>query len=464
MTGWDITRIHAAVLEIMSTVGVRFYSRQAVDIFKHHGLKTDDNLVFFQSRHVRQALDSIPADFTLYARNPEKSIHIGSGETALAPGYGAPHIMTEEGKKKSATLEDYHDFCKLVHTSDVINVSGFLIVDPHELPRSTYHRDMLHSHMTLCDMPFMGSPLSGAAMQDAINMARILFGLAQKGNQPFQAVMISNISSLAPLQYAEEMADALIVSARYHQPVIIMGAGIMGATSPMKLAGHLAVQTACVLAGLVLTQLVAPGTPVILGGGGSQLDMQTGSFYNGSPETLATVSATRALANYYNLPCRTGGGLNDAHSLDFQAGAQAAMSLFCTLREGVDFILHACGILAAFMAMSATKFIADEDLIRTLQMLAEPVDTSDEAIDLDVIRQVGPSGEYLTHPQTLALCRNGFMPTRVMNRLPLDAWQAAGAPDIHKKAAGVFQKRLRSYLKPDIDPSIERDLKRYIQS
>lgn len=231
----------------------------------------------------------------------------------------------------------------------MINVSGFLIVDPEEIPRDTYHRDMLYSTMTLCDQPLMGSPLSMSAMQDAIRMARILFGYAPDEEQAIKTVMISNINSLAPLQFSEEMADAMIVSARNHQAVIIASAGIMGATSPILPAGRIAVQTACFLAGLVLTQLVNPGAPVVYGGGGSQLDMQSGSYYNGSPETLAAIKATGAMAKFYNLPVRSGGGLNDAHGLDFQAGAQSAMALICTLQAGIDFVLHACGILASFM-------------------------------------------------------------------------------------------------------------------
>jgi len=254
----------------------------------------------------------------------------------------------------------------------------------------------------------------------------------------------------------------MIVSARYHQPVIIMGGGIMGASTPIKPAGHLTVQTACVLAGLVLTQLVSPGAPIILGGGASQMDMQTGSYYNGSPEMLSAMGATSAMAKYYKLPCRSGGGMNDAHGLDFQAGAQSAMSLLRTLQYGIDFILHACGVLASFMAMSYEKFIADEELIAEILKSADPLEVSDETIDLEVIREVGSSGQYLTHRQTFELCRSAFMPTRIMNRLPFDAWQDQGTPDIYAKAAKVLEKRFESYRKPDIDPAVAKDLKHYV--
>jgi len=460
----DIEKIHEAALTILQKVGVVFHSQAAVDIFQRYGFKTDGNHVFIGPDAVQNALDSAPSEFVLHARNPEKTIALGTGQVAMTPGYGAPHIMTPAGEKRNATLEDYHRFCRLVHTSEVVNVSGFLIVDPEGIPRDTYHRDMLYSTMTICDQPLMGSPLSRTAMQDAVQMARILFGYPFDDKQPMKTVLISNINSLAPLQFSEEMAEAMIVSSRNNQAVIIASAGIMGATSPILPAGHIAVQTACFLAGLVLTQLVNPGAPVVYGGGGSQLDMQSGSYYNGSPETLAAIKATAAMATFYNLPVRSGGGLNDAHGLDFQAGAQSAMALMCTMQTGIDFVLHACGILASYMAMSYEKFIVDEELILGVQKMAAPIAVNDATIDMGAIQEVGACGEYLTHGRTLEFCRSAFMPTRVMNRLAFDPWQALDAPDIYARAGKVLEERLEAYRKPDLEPSIEGELKTFCSS
>jgi trimethylamine--corrinoid protein Co-methyltransferase len=74
---------------------------------------------------------------------------------------------------------------------------------------------------------------------------------------------------------------------------------------------------------------------------------------------------------------------------------------------------------------------------------------------------VGADGEYLTHWRTLELCRGAFMPTRVWNRLPFDPWQADGAPDIYARAGKVLKQRLEAFQKPDLEPSIEKDLKAF---
>lgn len=451
----QLNLIHNATMKILADTGVAFHSEKAVSLFKQHGFKTDGQLVFPTEQQVQNALGHAPSTFTLHARNPVRDIIIG-GEPALSPGYGAPHMITASGTKRNATLADYHHFCKLGHSSDVINVTGFLMVDPTDLPHAHYHLDMLLANISYSDQPFMGSPLSAVTARDALEMARIVFGDVDR------PVMVSNINALAPLQYAKEMAEALMAFAGDRQPLLITGGGIMGATVPMKIAGLMVVSNAAILAGIVLSQLAAPGAPVVYGTGGSPMDMSSGSFYLGSAEMHLTMASGAALARYYNLPCRSGGGLTDAHTLDFQAGAQSGLALLATRQNRIDFVLHTCGILGAYMAMNLAKFIADEELWRTVTKMTSEVAVDEDTIDLDTIREVGVGGQYLTHPRTFELCRTEFQPTEIMNRLSYDSWQSSDDTDIAARAYRIAQKRLEAYEKPDMDPAIQRDLQNFV--
>ncbi len=448
--------IHNASMTILADMGVAFHGEQAIVLFKKHGFKTEGQLVFLTEKQVQEALGHTPSSFSLQARDPDKHVKIGRGEPALAPGYGAPHFITLDGTKRNATMADYLDFCKLGHTSDVINITGFQMVDPADVPPAHYHLDMLLANILYSDQPFMGSPLSVQTAMDAVDMAKIVFSELEG------PVMIANINALAPLQYAQEMADALMVFARHRQAMVITGGGIMGATAPMKVAGLNAINNAVILAGIVLSQLTQPGSPVIYGTAGNPMDMRSGSFYLASPESHLVMALGAGLARYYNLPCRSGGGLTNAHGLDFQAGAESGMTLLATCRNRIDFVLHTCGILGAYMAMNLAKFIADEDLWRSALKMTSEVIIDADAIDLDTIREVGVDGQYLTHPRTLELCRTEFLPTDIMNRLPWDAWQSSGDTDIAAKAHRIALKRLEAYQKPDIPADILKDLEMYV--
>jgi trimethylamine--corrinoid protein Co-methyltransferase len=335
-------------------------------------------------------------------------------------------------------------------------MNGFLMVDPSDLEPGTYHLDMLFDNITLCDKPFMGSPLSSTAAIDTINMAEIVFGNCH------QPLMVSNINSL-PLQFADEMAEALLVFAEHRQPVIITAGGILGSTTPIRVAGLLAIQNASFLAGLTLTQLINPGVPVIYGMGGSPLDMQTGTYYISGPESSVVLAAGAAMAKFYRLPCRGGGALTDSHALDFQAGYQSALSLDLALKIGVDFVLHACGILGTFMAMSLEKFVIDEELCRHSLTARSSPEISDETIDLRAIADVGVGGEFLTHRTTLELCRQEIVRLPLSNRLPFEEWSTLATPAYEDRASLMVADRLEKYERPDIEPEVEKELSRYVR-
>ncbi len=457
MKASDIEKIHEATLAILDQVGVAFHSRLALEIFTKHGFRTVGNTVYFLPGQVEEAIGTAPARFILSARNPEKNLSIGGGDIAFAPGYGAPFVITGASTRRSATLEDYVNFCKLSHTSDLINVTGFLSVDPSDLPPQTYHLDMLFDSLTLSDQPFMGSPLSGRAAQDAVEMAGIAFG---RRDIP---VMLSIINSLQPLQFSLEMTESLIIFARHNQPVIVTGGGILGATAPLNLPGLLCLQNAVVLAGIVLAQLVNPGCPVIYGVGGSPMDMQTGTYYIGGPELCRAIRVGAAMAKHYGLPCRGGGALTDSHQVDFQAGAQSAFSIEQSLAGGVDVIIHSCGILGSYMAMSYEKFLADEDLWKHAFYIKKPLDLSELDMEVDAIREVGIGGQFMTQERTVRFCRTEPFRSPLMNRLPFEKWENLKDKSIQEKASVLTRERLEKYEQPPIEENIVRELARYVQ-
>jgi trimethylamine--corrinoid protein Co-methyltransferase len=168
------------------------------------------------------------------------------------------------------------------------------------------------------------------------------------------------------------------------------------------------------------------------------------------------------MARFYHLPSRSGGGLTDANFPDAQAGIQSAMALITAARNGINFILHACGILGAYVAMSYEKFIIDEELCGMVKKLIESIEISDATIDLATIDEVGIGGNYLTQPKTFELCRTAFFLPELMTVQDFDGWQSAGGKRADERASGLLNKRLANYEKPDIDAAIESELSEYV--
>jgi len=460
LTNEQMTRVHDASMDLLKNTGIAFFEDEALEIFRKSGFKVDGNTVYFEEKDVRKALETVPSKFTVQARNPQKSVSIGEDDFVFAPGYGAPFIISSQGEQRHATMDDYDNFCKLIHTSKYIDMNGWMMVEPSDMPASTVHLDLNLSNMLLCDKPFMGSPVSRQGAIDGIEMAGILWG--GKENIMDKAVTVSLINSLSPLQFSDEMTGALIELARHGQACVVASLIMAGGSGPVTMDGVMALQNAEVLAGITLTQLVREGAKVIYGSTSSAMDMKTGSLSIGAPELSMNVSNTAQMARFYNLPSRSGGGLTDSLFPDAQAGAESALALYTAARGGINFILHSCGILGSYIALNYEKFLIDEEVCGMVRRLLNPTPVTEESIGLETIKEVGIGGQYLTHPQTFKLCRTEFFLPDLMSRKNYDTWNKQGKQRIDEVASDKVVQRLASYQKPDINPDIENQLHDYV--
>jgi trimethylamine--corrinoid protein Co-methyltransferase len=461
LTREQIRMIHDASMDILQHTGIKFNEAEALAIFQKQGIKVDGDVVFLTEADVLKAIETAPSQFVIHARNPENNVTIGNDNFVFAPGYGPPFMATKDGNWREGVMEDYNNFCKLIQTSKYLDMNGFLMIEPSDVFPDKAYLDMLCSNMVLCDKPFLGCPTSGQGAIDTLEMAAILW--AGKDNIRNKPCVLANITTLSPLQFSAEMAASLIAYARFGQPCAIVALIMAGFTGPVTMAGVLTLQNAEILAGITLTQLVNPGAPVIYGSTSSPIDMKSAVISIGAPEMCQFVSATAQMARFYGIPSRGGGGLTDAQFPDIQAGMESALMLSAAIQSGVNYILHSCGILGSYLAMSFEKFVVDEELCGMFRKLVKPIEVTDDTISSDIIKEVGIGGLYLTHDQTLARCRTEYFVPHIAVRQTYENWAEAGMLRADQRAAEVVQQRLASYQKPDIDRNTERALLNYVE-
>jgi trimethylamine--corrinoid protein Co-methyltransferase len=458
----ELGKIHDSSMEILGETGVAFQAPQALEVFENHGFKVDGQTVFFDEIQVTKALEKVPKQFIITARNPEKSVIVGSGDPVCAPGYGAPFIAEPGGDQRPGTMEDYINFCKLVHTSQQIDMIGYEMVDPSDVPSEQAHLHMMRANLTFSDKPFMGTVVPPEAAQDAIEMASFLWGGMEFIEDKY--VILPTINPISPLVWDTNMAGAILVYAQNNQPIMFENLMMSGSTGPVTLAGTIVLQNAEILSGIVLAQLLTPGLPVIFGNIPGITDMRTGNLSIGAPESSIFVSANAQMAEFYGVPGRSGGNLTDAHIPDMQAGIESAICMLMAMRSGTTFLLHSCGILGSYMAMSYEKFIIDEEIIAMIKHLLRPVVISDATIDLETIKEVGIGGEYLSHPKTYENFREQHFDSSLLNRFGYNEWKEHGGNDLQARAREMYKERLSSYKKPEIDPEIEARIDSFIHS
>ncbi len=455
----DVEEIHKTSMKVMENVGVSFPHEDAIAIFEEHGFKTDGEKVFFEEQQVMDALASVPRPFTIHAPDPDKSVVVGDGSPVFAPGYGAPFLVDYETGKREPTLDDYEDLVRLADALPNQDMSGHLLVEPGDVASDAAHLLMLKAHMLHSDKPFIGSAEGDVGARNTMEMAKILFGEEISG----RPVTVGLINSLSPLGYSDEMLRALMVYAEYGQPVIIAALAMAGSTGPITLAGLLAMQTAELLAGVVLTQLINPGTPAIYGSTSTNIDMKTGALAIGSPECSLMISGHGQLARYYGLPSRSGGSLADASFPDAQAGFESMFTLLTTVNSGVDFVLHAGGILNAYLAFSYEKLVLDDEMCGMMRRYEEGIEVAPETLAYDVIESVGSDGNYLMEMHTVERCRTEFWTPAVADRAGLEEWMAAGRKGAVDLAHERWQGLVAEHEDPPRDETTIRQMESFVE-
>ncbi|UCF93004.1 MAG: trimethylamine methyltransferase family protein [Desulfobacterales bacterium] len=461
LTKEQVEQVHETSLQILERIGVDFCYPPALEVLARGGAKVQGERVFFSRRLVEEQVKKAPGQFTLYARNPAKNVTIGGDAIAFIPGYGAPFVTDLDRGRREGTLQDYENFVKLTGASPYQDICSGMVIEPNDVPHQIRHGRILYALMRFSDKPFMGSAMGAQGARDSIRMASLAFGgeaeLAEKPR------MISILGSLTPLKYDERMLGAIMEYARAGQPQLISSLTVAGATGPATMAGTLALQNAEVLAGIVLSQLVREGAPVIFAGSSTSAEMRTGALSIGSPEMAMNTAATAQMARYYHLPSRGGGALSDAKAPDAQAAYESMMSLLMAQVSGIHFVLHSAGILESYSCMSYEKFVIDDEMCGMVKRIKRGYAISEETLGLDVIREAGPGGHFLDKDHTLAHFRSEFYQPVLANRRNFDGWRARGSPLIVEAANKKYKEILAGYEAPTLPADTDKALRRFIE-
>ena len=227
LTKTQLEKVHATSLRILEQIGLDFGYAPAIEVLKKGGAKIDGQRVFFPPGLVEEQIKKPPAEFTLYARNPEHNVVIGGRHTVFAPGYGAPFVTDLDNGRRQATLIDFENFVKLTGASANQDLLSGTVVEPTDIPAEIRHARMLYASVKNSDKCFMGSTMGARAARDCLQMASILFGSrAELASNP---VIFGIVGALTPLKYDARMLEALMEYAAAGQPQIIASLAIAGA-------------------------------------------------------------------------------------------------------------------------------------------------------------------------------------------------------------------------------------------
>jgi trimethylamine--corrinoid protein Co-methyltransferase len=273
------------------------------------------------------------------------------------------------------------------------------------------------------------------------------------------------VTPISPLKVAvmnEGLVDAVLAGV----PILYSPGPLMGATSPATVAGTVALSNAEVLFGLVLCQLIKPGAPVVLKPDTDVFDMRTTQVTYGSPEQNLGKIAEAQMACFYNLPIYGLGGGVEAKAPDAEAAAEAMMSMLLNGLAGMT-LNQSLGTLSFGQYSSQEMVVICDELVHSIKRILEGINLTEDTLAVDLIRSVGPGGDFLQQDHTVKYFRQELYFPNLFRRQSIEQWENAGKKMSHQlahdKVLQILEKAGPVDLPPGVDAEMERALRKAIE-
>jgi trimethylamine---corrinoid protein Co-methyltransferase len=460
LTPQEVQRIHDATLDIIENVGVRFPSQRALDIWQSCGANVDrqTQVVKAPAHLIESALKKAPPAYTLAARDASQDLPLDGNHVYVGTdGCGVEVIDIHSGERRRSRLQDVGEIARV---ADYLEEVGFhwVAVSAQDKPPETRG---LHEIKAIWENSTKHvqteSIYSEKEARAAIEMAEAIAG----GRDALrQRPLLSLMQCTAPpLGHDGGSLDAALLGAEAGLPVGFMTMAACLTTGPATLAGNLVVGNAEVVAGTALIQLAYPGAPVFYAAAQTASDLRTGAYTGGGPEDFLFGAATNVLSDFYDIPLSMGSFATGAKEPNWQAGIDNAMSTFMSCIVMSDMLLGV-GFLHGSRIWSYAEMLLDTEIYNIIHKTLQGIVVDDENLALDVIRAVGPGGNFLSQKHTRKHMREIFTP-QFMDRRPYNEWQEKrdGPADW---ALARARQILETHQPDPLDSSISAELQRII--
>jgi trimethylamine--corrinoid protein Co-methyltransferase len=458
----QVERILLAAFRILEEAGLEIRSPAAREVYRAAGAMVND-----ESQMVRLGRDIVeahlaraPERFVLHARNPDRHLQVGDNVVNFGPVHGAPNISDRERGRRYGDLEGFRNILRLTHTLGILHWQGGIVVEPVDVPVAIRHLATYQAHIECADIVWAARGVGGVQAEDALAMSAIEHGctIEQLASRP-TLMTVTNVNS--PRRVDAEILDNIMVMARHGQCVVITPFTLMGAMAPVTLAGALVQQTAEAMGIVALCQMLRPGTPCVMGGFTSNVDMRTGSPAFGTPEYVNAIMASAQIGRRLKLPVRTS-AVNASPVVDAQSTYETAFSLQAAILSHSHLINHAAGWLEGGMSASLEKIVVDAELLRNWAEILRPVSFSDDDLAVDAIKDVAAGGHFFGSAHTLARYESAFYRPLLSDWSNFENWTDAGARNATERATGIWKKTLADYVAPPLDPAVREAIDAYV--
>ncbi len=462
----DVERIHNAALALLENPGVFSESDLFLDIMARGGARVnrETRMITIPREMVESAIRSAPRSFVLYARNdPDNDLLLEPGRVYYGMGGTSEPMFFDYNlwRPRQPTKADMIASTRVGHALPNIDFVQTLCMS------GDYPTDIIFFHDFDAIFRNTTKPTVINILERPFTVHLLDMTAAASGGETAlreRPSALGIVTPVTPLKIAV-MNEGLVDAVEAGVPILYSPGPLMGATGPATVAGTLALTFAEVLFGVVLVQAIKPGAPVVLKPDTDVFDMRTTQVTYGSPEQALGKAIAAQMARHYDLPIYGLGGGVEAKVPDAEAASEAMMNLLLNGLAGMT-LSQSLGTLSFGQYGSPEMVAICDELVHMVKRVLRPLDTSDDALALEVIREVGPGGSFLGHEHTGRYFRHELFFPRLFRRQTIDQWIESGAKMAHQVAHERVEEILATAgpveLAPGADRALEEALRRAV--
>jgi len=462
LTNSQLYRLHLASIEVLEEVGVQIPSEEALKLCLDAGADVDfkGRVVKIPQYLVEECIRKTPHKVTLYGRDLKLKLPLEEGNVYFGTvGFATRIIDINTGQYRSLRRED---LANLTRVADALENIDFQLVmgQPADAPIEVAE---LYQWLTAFENTrkhVVCQALNRRNAELAVEMGSIIAGDMERLRK--YPIMTFIICLNSPLIFGEGLTEALIVASRRGVPVWVESGPLAGANSPATLAGTVALNNAEVLAGLVISKLANPRSPFIYGSWSRSIDMRMGSVVLGGPEFALMRVCTAQLARYYQIPSGGGGILCDSKTSDAQAGYEKMLTAILPAIAGLNLVCG-IGLVGSENIASFEQLVIDDEVAGMVKRVLKGIEFDDDTLAIDIIKEVGHEGSFLSKKHTLKFSRLEHFIPKVSDRSSPDAWIRMGMKNAAQRAREQALKILREYSPPSLPREVSEKLQNIIK-
>ena len=455
----EIKKIHEESLRILQETGVAIFDQGMLRLLSSNGIEVNlaRKTARFPQSIVGEALGSCPKGYVAQDRDGGKKFEVGGDNICVASGFYASYVL-KGGRAVPATVEDVATFARISDCLDNIDAVGLEVL-PQDIPARVSELHACRAMLTNTTKHLFFSPNSRLAAKGLLEMIRAAGDhqdLAQARTATFQS------SPTSPLAWDADSVGVLAEASEAGLACNILPEPMAGATSPVTLAAVLLVHNAEFLSGLVMSQLVRKGSPVIYGYSPTIFDMRRASPIIASPETIALRVAHAQMGRFYGLPVHCIAPDSDAQCHDEQMAWEKVMTLFAALTSGANIIMN-CGMFSTGLMASYEQLVIDDEIVGYLLRALKGIEVNAETLAADLVQKVGPRGHFINQIHTVKHARTEYWLPGLSNRETFKNWLRTGQNDVVGKARDRVQRILKEHRVPELAVQQKRQIERIVK-